>query len=58
MRKITALLLLVFIVTLGSCNNDDLDEIRRDQAELADRVSSLEAWQKEINENISGLQSI
>lgn len=58
MRKITALLLLVFIVALGSCNNDDLDEIRRDQAELADRVSSLEAWQKEINENISGLQSM
>lgn len=58
MRKITSLLLLVLIVTLGSCNNDELDEIRCAQAKLADRISSLEAWQKEINENISGLQSV
>lgn len=58
MRKITSLLLLVLIMTLGSCNNDELDEIRCAQAKLADRISSLEAWQKEINENISGLQSV
>lgn len=58
MRKITSLLLLVLIMTLGSCNNDELDEIRCAQAKLADRVSSLEAWQKEINENISSLQSV
>lgn len=58
MRKITSLLLLVLIMTLGSCNNDELDEIRCAQAKLADRISSLEAWQKEINENISSLQSV
>lgn len=57
MKKNLALLLTA-IVVLSGCMKKDLDEMRKEQATLAARVSIIEKWQALVNENISSLQSI
>lgn len=51
-------LILSCVLLLGSCAKDDIDELRRQQAEIAQRVASLEAWKQTVNTNITALQGL
>lgn len=56
--KKNLVLLLTVIAALSGCMQNDLAEIRREQATLAARISAIEKWQALVNDNIAGLQSI
>lgn len=57
MKKISILLWAVIMVMTG-CSKEDLDELRARQDNLDERVSALEAWQTDVNNNIVSLQTI
>lgn len=54
------LLVIVFSVclSLGGCDSNDVDALRRELDKQAERIAALEAWQKEVNNNIVALQGL
>lgn len=51
-------LLLATTLTLCGCSEQDLAEIRAEQARIDARLSALEEWQKTVNIQISSIQSL
>lgn len=51
-------LLLAATLTLCGCSEQDLAEIRAEQARIDARLSALEEWQKTVNIQISSIQSL
>ena len=49
--KKNLVLLLTVIAALSGCMQNDLAEIRREQATLAARISAIEKWQALVNDN-------
>lgn len=60
MRKIKCILGLTLsaILIFSGCVKDDINELRRQQEEIAGRVAALEKWQQGVNGNILALQSL
>ena len=57
MKKILLLILLADI-SFNSCNNDDIDNLKKNQSSIIERLSALETWQTSVNNSISSLQTI
>lgn len=55
-------ILLLGICLLGGlflgCEDEDVKELRRDLDKQAERLAALEAWQREINNNLGALQAL
>lgn len=58
MKKIILSLALFSLIGLESCNNSDINELKKQQSELADRVSAIEEWQTTVNEQLKSLQNV
>lgn len=51
------IILLLLLLTAG-CEDRDTEALRQELERQAERLAALEAWQKEINENIATLQAL
>ena len=58
MKKIVFALLCLVMLPLTSCYEDELNTLKNQQQNLADRVLALEMWQKQVNDNIISLQNL
>lgn len=58
MKKIILSLAIFSLIGLESCNNSDINELKKQQSELADRVSAIEEWQTTVNEQLKSLQNV
>lgn len=58
MRKIEVLILIVFSIVFIGCDRESLDGLRKDLDEQAARLLLLEAWQEQVNTNITALQRL
>lgn len=58
MRKVGVLVLTVLSIVFISCDRESLDELRKDLDEQAVRLLLLEAWQEQVNTNITTLQRL
>lgn len=50
--------MLVIVFLLAGCEQDEIDELRKDLDEYANRLSEVEAWQKLMNSHIIVLQNL
>lgn len=58
MKKIGFLIFISLFWIFTSCNQSDIDELRNDLNDQASRLSVLEAWQQQLNSNITTLQDL
>ena len=60
MKTVNSILGIILSLTflLSGCMKDDIDELRRQQAENEERLTALEDWQKSTNNQIASLQGL
>lgn len=58
MRKIVFLMFLLVFSVFTACNQDELDDLRKEMDEQAARLFLLESWQDQVNANITALQGL
>ncbi|WP_085537512.1 PL29 family lyase N-terminal domain-containing protein [Massilibacteroides vaginae] len=60
MKTVNSILGIILSLTflLSGCMKDDIDELRRQQAESDERLTALEDWQKSTNSQIASLQGL
>lgn len=60
MRKSSILFQYLFcsLLLLAGCQREDINALRRDLDAQAERLAALEAWQREVNNNIGTLQAL
>lgn len=56
-KYILGLILSAALLFTG-CMKEDIDELRRQQAENAERIAALEQWQATVNDQITSLQGL
>lgn len=58
MKKIGFIILMLAFIVFTGCNQDDINQLRKDLDEQAARLLVLEAWQEQLNANITTLQNL
>jgi hypothetical protein len=61
MKKLLTITLTTVLLAMSGCNEklwDEIDYIKKQEKELAERLAALEAWQATVNSNISALQGL
>ncbi len=57
MHSVSAILVSCLLLFNG-CLKDDIDDLKKQQADQAERIAALEAWQQTVNTNITALQGL